>query len=55
LGDGFAPVLTFKDYFGPGRHDGAQTYRPAAFDEGCTCFVYTGGELNFSPLAGRAR
>jgi ABC-type branched-subunit amino acid transport system substrate-binding protein len=54
-GNGFTPVLTFHDFFGPGRHDGTQTYRPAAFNDGCTCFVYTGGELNFSPLPGRAR
>lgn len=55
LGDAYVPTLTPTAWFGPGRHDGVQMYRPLKFDQGCTCFVYYGDLLPFTPLPGRQK
>lgn len=41
IGTSFDPALTFSSRLGPGRHDGASSYRNLAFDDGCRCFRYT--------------
>jgi hypothetical protein len=43
LGTGFASPWTPSTRFGPGRHDGAQSYRLMQFDAACTCFKFTSG------------
>jgi hypothetical protein len=53
LGSGFAPATSWSAWFGPGRHDGVQQWRPLAYQVSCTCFVYTGGLSPFSHLAGQ--
>jgi hypothetical protein len=55
LGESFRPFLTFSAFFGPGRRDGAQSYRPLRFDDGCACFAYAGNPLPFVPLPGHPR
>ncbi|MHB8669234.1 MAG: ABC transporter substrate-binding protein [Acidimicrobiales bacterium] len=44
LGTSFVSTMTFHTQFGPGRHDGSAAVRLLAFDDGCKCFKYTGGE-----------
>ena len=41
LGSSAPSLLSFTNTFGPGRHDGAGTYRTTAYDPACTCFHYT--------------
>jgi ABC-type branched-subunit amino acid transport system substrate-binding protein len=41
LGTRFSPALTFAARFGPGRHAGVDVVRDMAFDNGCSCLVYT--------------
>lgn len=42
LGDAFQAPESLATMFGPGRPDGAAATRAALFDDGCTCFVYSG-------------
>ena len=42
MGTEFAPVFSLADRFGPNRHDGASATRLDAYDDGCSCFRYTG-------------
>ena len=42
LGTGYRPTGTFGATFGPARRDGANAARPLRFDNGCTCFRYSG-------------
>jgi ABC-type branched-subunit amino acid transport system substrate-binding protein len=42
LGDGYVPADTFAVRVGPGRYDGPAAVRPLAYDDGCSCFRYTG-------------
>jgi ABC-type branched-subunit amino acid transport system substrate-binding protein len=55
LGDSYAPTISWSSYFGPNRHDGVQTWRPLRFDLGCKCWVYAGGQAQFSHFAGQAK
>ena len=43
LGTGFASPWSNTTRFGPGRYDGAATYRLMAFDAECFCFEFTSG------------
>jgi ABC-type branched-subunit amino acid transport system substrate-binding protein len=40
LGNGFPPVFTFVERYGPGRYDGAAAARDIAYDNGCNCFTF---------------
>lgn len=42
LGDSWQAASSVATEFGPGRHGGAAATRTFAFDEGCTCYRYTG-------------
>jgi ABC-type branched-subunit amino acid transport system substrate-binding protein len=42
IGDGYVPADTFAVRVGPGRYDGPAAVRPLAYDDGCSCFRYTG-------------
>jgi hypothetical protein len=46
LGAGYAPVTALADDFSSHR-DGASAYRPLAYQAGCDCFAYTGGQQRF--------
>ncbi len=46
-GTKFASATALTTAFGPGRHDGGQTWRPVAHDQACRCFSYTGPSANF--------
>jgi ABC-type branched-subunit amino acid transport system substrate-binding protein len=41
LGTRFQPSLTFATRFGPDRHWGVDVVRDMAYDNGCSCLVYT--------------
>jgi Periplasmic binding protein len=43
LGSRFQAAVTMQTSLTGGRHDGAIGYRYLRFDDGCACFVYTGG------------
>lgn len=43
LGTGFASPWSNATRFGPGRYDGASTYRLMAFKADCGCFAFTSG------------
>jgi ABC-type branched-subunit amino acid transport system substrate-binding protein len=45
LGTSYQSAWTFSTSFGPGRHDGATVGRVVAYDDGCECFKYTGGDI----------
>ena len=45
FGSSWESPWTFKATLGPARHDGASVGRVAAFDGGCSCFVYTGPDV----------
>lgn len=38
------PIVPWSAFYGAARHDGAETYRPFAYEVGCRCFKYTEGE-----------
>ncbi|MDQ1697558.1 MAG: hypothetical protein QOJ03_2911 [Frankiaceae bacterium] len=42
LGTSFGVAGTFAARFAPGRHDGADAYRPLRYATGCSCFTYSG-------------
>ena len=42
MGASFAPVFSIADRFGRNRHDGASAVRLVSYDDGCSCFQYTG-------------
>jgi ABC-type branched-subunit amino acid transport system substrate-binding protein len=41
LGDSYQPAGTWSAKFGPGRHDGTDTYRVLKYDTSCSCFKYS--------------
>ena len=41
LGTSFTTALTFGASMGPNRHNGVDSVRDMAFDNGCSCLVYT--------------
>jgi hypothetical protein len=43
LGSRFQSAVTMQTGLSGSRHDGAVGYRFLRFDDGCACFVYTGG------------
>jgi ABC-type branched-subunit amino acid transport system substrate-binding protein len=43
LGGGFDSAVTMQTSLSGSRHDGAIGYRYLHFDDGCACFVYSGG------------
>jgi hypothetical protein len=43
LGTRYVSALNHASRYGPGRYDGADSYRVFAFDDACTCFGYTSG------------
>ncbi len=45
LGPSFPSALAYGVAFGPTRHSGVAAVRYAAFDESCTCFKYTSGNI----------
>ncbi len=44
LGRGFQAAGTFSTAFSSGQRDGVAAVQAATFDEGCTCFSYTGSQ-----------
>lgn len=48
LGSTFPAATTFQTFLGPGRHDGVSSYRLFAYNQPCTCFLYTS---DVKPLA----
>jgi ABC-type branched-subunit amino acid transport system substrate-binding protein len=56
LGSSLLPANGWTAWFGPRRHDGSQSYRLTAYDNGCSCFKYTGlTEYPIPPAPGEAR
>lgn len=55
VGSAYQPTMTWKAYFGPGRHDGNQTWRPLAYEIACKCYQYAGEETEMLPLPGQPR
>jgi hypothetical protein len=55
MGGGYVPAMTWTDWYGPGRQDGAQTFRPFAWSTACKCFTYVGGEGQMTPLPGQPK
>ena len=45
LGSSFPSALAYGVSFGPTRHSGVAAVRYAAFDDSCTCFMYTSGNI----------
>ncbi len=42
LGTSYQVPGTLSSSFGPGREDGVAAVRAARYDDGCSCFVYSG-------------
>lgn len=49
LGSSYHSPLAFQSEPGAGRHDSATAYRLVAFDAGCHCFRYRGGNRPAAP------
>jgi ABC-type branched-subunit amino acid transport system substrate-binding protein len=46
LGTAYMPFGSIASRFGPGRHDGPSVARYLQFDQGCSCFVYSGEPID---------
>ncbi|MBV9665495.1 MAG: hypothetical protein JOZ37_16115, partial [Actinobacteria bacterium] len=43
LGTSYDSPVSFANHLAPGRYDGGDAYRLIYFDDGCTCYRFTGG------------